>query len=92
MARDEPAIRAAFESEGLEPSLWSNVAGYRYDWHRHPYDKVLYCVEGSVTFHTDAGDTELSEGDRLDLPAETRHAATVGPGGVTCLEAALPPA
>ena len=29
-------------------------------------------------------------GDRLDLPAGTRHDALVGPTGVTCLEAHLP--
>ncbi len=28
-----------------------------------------------------------SAGDRLDLPAGTRHAATVGPAGCECLEA-----
>ena len=88
MVKDEAGIRAAFESEGLNPYSWSNVAGYRYDWHDHPYHKVLYCMEGSITFHTGDGDTELSPGDRLDLPPGTRHAATVGPNGVTCLEAA----
>ena len=88
MVEGESAIRAVFESEGLEPYSWSNVAGYRYDWHDHPYHKVLYCLEGSITFHTGEGDTDLSSGDRLDLPPGTRHAATVGPSGVTCLEAA----
>jgi len=29
-------------------------------------------------------------GDRLDLPAGTRHEAFAGPDGVTCLEAHLP--
>jgi hypothetical protein len=29
-------------------------------------------------------------GDRLDLPARTRHDARVGEHGVTCLEAHLP--
>lgn len=84
----EAAIRATFESEGLEPQAWSNRAGYRYDRHEHAYHKVLYCVAGSITFHTDDGDTELHPGHRLDLPPGTRHAATVGPTGVTCLEAA----
>ncbi len=87
MAESE-SFREAFAAEGLEPHVWSNAAGYRYDWHEHPYHKVLYCVEGSITFHTDEGDTELHGGDRLDLPSGTRHAATVGPSGVTCLEAA----
>lgn len=88
MAEGEAAIRAVFESEGLQPYSWSNVAGYRYVWHEHPYHKVLYCLEGSITFHTGDGDTELNAGDRLDLPPRTRHSATVGPAGVTCLEAA----
>ena len=90
MVKAEAAIRAAFESEGLEPHSWSNVGGYRYDWHNHPYHKVLYCVEGSITFHTDEGDIGLEPGNRLDLRPGTRHAATVGPVGVTCLEAARP--
>ena len=33
---------------------------------------------------------ELATGDRLELPAGTRHDAVVGPAGVTCLEAHLP--
>lgn len=81
------AMKEAFAAEGLEPHSWSNAAGYRYEWHEHPYHKVLYCVEGSITFHTDDGDTELHSGQRLELPPGTRHAATVGPTGVTCLEA-----
>ncbi|HEY8760821.1 MAG TPA: hypothetical protein VIP52_07920 [Candidatus Dormibacteraeota bacterium] len=28
----------------------------------------------------------LEPGDRLELPPGTRHAAIVGPGGVTCVE------
>jgi quercetin dioxygenase-like cupin family protein len=51
---------------------------------------VLYCLEGSITFHTDEGEVGLNPGDRLDLPPRTRHAATVGSAGVTCLEAARP--
>jgi len=38
-------------------------------------------------FHTDEGDLELRPGDRLDLEPGTRHAATVGPDGVECVEA-----
>ncbi len=77
----------AYAREGLRPHAWSNDAGFRYEWHAHDYDKVLICVAGSITFHTRAGDRQLRPGDRLDLPAGTEHAATVGPHGVTCLEA-----
>lgn len=79
--------QAAFEREGLSPQSWSNGPGYTYAWHSHAYHKVLICVEGSITFHTRRGDQSLGPGDRLDLPAGTEHAATVGDRGVTCLEA-----
>jgi mannose-6-phosphate isomerase-like protein (cupin superfamily) len=51
---------------------------------------VLFCLEGSIVFHIDGGDVELGTGDRVDLPARTRHAATVGPAGCTCVEAWSP--
>lgn len=89
MNRD--AILAVYRDEGLEPHAWSNGPGYQYAAHEHPYEKVLFCVAGSITFHIPSGDLLLRPGDRLDLPRHTRHAATVGPDGVTCLEAARGP-
>lgn len=76
-----------FASEGLTPETWSNRGGYAYAEHSHPYHKVLYCIDGSITFHTESGDIEMRPGDRLDLPPGTSHSATVGPQGVTCMEA-----
>ena len=84
----EAAARAAFATESLTPHAWSNAAAARYDWHTHSYDKVLFCIRGGITFHTETGDHVLSPGDRLDIPTGTPHAATVGAAGVTCLEAA----
>ena len=78
---------AALRSEGLDPETWSNEPGHEYGHHSHPYHKVLVCLEGSITFHTGAGDVVLEEGDRLELPPGIEHAATVGPSGVTCVEA-----
>lgn len=79
---------AGFAEEGLQPHSWSNSPGYVYGEHEHGYHKVLYCIEGSIVFHTPEGDYELETGDRLDLPPGTRHSATVGSAGVTCMEAA----
>lgn len=76
-----------FAGDGLIPSSWANAAGDRYGWHAHAYHKVLYCVSGSIAFHTREGDFDLGPGDRLDIPPGTEHAATVGPGGVECMEA-----
>ncbi len=82
------AALAAFEEEGLTPRTWSNAPGYEYEAHDHPYRKVLFCIDGAIVFHTHDGDISLEAGDRMDLPAGTVHSATVGPKGVTCMEAA----
>ena len=86
---EEPrtAAEAAFDEEGLTSQTWSNEPGYRYGEHQHSYHKVLFCIEGSITFHTPTGDIELQPGDRLDLAPGTLHSATVGDQGVTCMEA-----
>jgi quercetin dioxygenase-like cupin family protein len=79
-------------AEGLSPQPWSNGPGDRYGAHEHGYDKVIVCTSGSIAFGLpEHGATiELAEGDRLELPAGTRHDARVGPSGVACLEAHLP--
>jgi len=85
------SFAARLRAEGLDPSQWGNGPADRYAEHSHDYDKVLVATAGSITFHlaTDS-DVELKTGYRLDLPAGTRHAATVGSDGVSCLEAHLP--
>lgn len=82
---------AALRVERLDPGSWSNGPGDVYAPHAHPYDKVLVVARGSIVFGlTDLGRSEaLTVGDRLDLPAGTRHEARVGDAGVTCLEAHL---
>ena len=84
---------ARLATEGLTPQPWSNAPGDRYGAHEHRYDKVIVCVSGSILFGLpDAGTSiALEAGDRLELPAGTRHDARVGPHGVACLEAHLPP-
>ena len=81
----------ALAAEGLEAQTWSNQPGFRYGEHDHPYHKVLFCVAGSITFHTPRGDLLLTPGNRLDLLPGTRPSATVGPSGVTCMEAVRAP-
>jgi Uncharacterized protein containing double-stranded beta helix domain len=75
--------------EGLNPYLWSNGPLDVYSAHSHSYNKVIYVVEGSITFGLPELGQQLTlkAGDRLDLPASTVHDAQVGAQGVVCLEA-----
>ena len=91
----EQELRKRMQEEGLSPYAWSNGPGDTYSVHSHHYEKVLYCVQGSIRFvlpdHPHIGNNgaiDLAPGDRMVLPPGTPHSAQVGPHGVTCLEAA----
>jgi len=60
---DRERIEARYAEEGLRPYSWGNGPGDRYGWHSHGYTKVLYCVTGSIVFHTHDGDLALEPGD-----------------------------
>ena len=85
---DRERIEARYADEGLRPYSWGNGPGDTYEWHTHGHTKVLYCVKGSIVFHTRDGDLPLEAGDRLDVEPGTEHAATVGSSGCRCVEAA----
>ena len=65
---------------------WSNGPGDVYAEHSHGYEKVLYCVAGSITFKLRDGEIRLAPGDRMVLPPGILHSAVVGPDGCTCIE------
>ena len=83
---DELMTRLQSEASGCYS--WSNGAGDRYAPHSHSYEKVLYCVDGSIVFALEAEGRrlELKPGDRMVLPAGTVHSAIVGQSGCTCIE------
>ena len=83
---DELMTRLRAEATGCYS--WSNGPGDRYAPHSHTYEKVLYCVDGSITFmlEPEGRRLDLKAGDRMVLPAGTIHSAAVGPAGCTCIE------
>src|SRR5699024_5776065 len=85
----EAGVRRLIAGEGLSAYGWSNAAGDTYVAHAHDYNKVIYVVQGTITFGlTDQNEqVTLAAGDRLYLPAGIRHDARIGPRGVYCLEA-----
>jgi uncharacterized protein YjlB len=82
-------LRQFMADEGLSPYSWSNGPFDVYAAHSHSYDKVIFVVQGSITFGLPELGQQLTlkAGDRLDLPAGVVHDAHVGAQGVVCLEA-----
>jgi uncharacterized protein YjlB len=85
-------LAARLVAESLVAEAWSNQPGDQYRTHAHDYDKVIVVAVGSIAFGLPGSGErlELERGDRLELPAGIAHDASVGPIGVTCLEAHLP--
>jgi len=81
-------LMTKLRAEATDCYSWSNGPGDRYAPHSHGYEKVLYCVNGSITFalEGDGRRIVLAGGDRMVLPAGTVHSAEVGPDGCTCIE------
>ncbi len=90
----EAQLTARLARDGLQATRWSNGPHAVYGAHEHPYGKVLVVAEGGITFTLHRARPEvrvLAAGDRLELPPRTSHSAVVGPDGVVCLEAHVPP-
>jgi quercetin dioxygenase-like cupin family protein len=81
-------LMARLKTEASGCYSWSNGPGDRYAAHSHNFEKVLYCVDGSITFvlESEGRHIALEAGDRMMLPAGTVHSAIVGPAGCTCIE------
>ena len=81
-------LMATLRREAGSCYAWSNGPRETYAAHSHPYEKVLYCVEGSIAFvlEREGKRVDLSSGDRMVLPPDTVHSAVVGPMGCTCIE------
>jgi quercetin dioxygenase-like cupin family protein len=84
----EEVILQMIAAEGLSGYRWSNLPGDVYAPHSHAFHKIIFVLQGSITFGLPSNEIQilLNAGDRLDLPQDTIHDAVVGPQGVICLE------
>lgn len=74
--------------EGYKTRHWSKNAGHVSEFHTHPFDKVVYVLQGKIIYSLpESGrSVKLRAGDRLELPAWTTHHVMAGPEGVQCIE------
>jgi quercetin dioxygenase-like cupin family protein len=81
----EEGLRARLEREGFSAFSWSDAPGAHYVEHAHDHDESIWLVAGAIRFGAGGRELVLSPGDRLMLPAGTRHTADAGPDGATYL-------
>ena len=74
--------------KGFSGYRWSNHPGDVYGEHGHSFHKIIFVIQGSITFGLPLEEIQISlnAGDRLDLARDTVHDAFVGAQGVVCLE------
>ena len=72
-------VEAMLKEEGLETQVEQQPAGASVKEHRHPFDEVRVVVAGAIRFNVAGNEFILREGDRLELPSNTRHWTRVEP-------------
>lgn len=83
----EKRMMNILESEGYEVVSYTYRPGTAFPPHEHSQDKCDAVIEGTFRLTVDGTDYDLGPGDRLCIPAGTRHAAqVVGSASVLSLD------
>lgn len=77
-------VKMIFEAEGLSPSEERLTAHTVIPDHRHPFGEVRMVVAGSLFLNISGNQLLLRPGDRIEIPANTRHSKSVE-GDLDCV-------
>ncbi len=81
---DLTRMKMMFEAEGLEPFEDVLESGKTIVDHRHPFDEVRMVAKGELLLDILGTRMLLREGDKITIPANTRHTKKAE-GGADCL-------
>jgi quercetin dioxygenase-like cupin family protein len=84
-APSEETLAERLAADGFSSFCWSDAPNAHYDEHEHDRDESIWLLAGTLRFGAEGRDLALAPGDRLMLPAGTRHTADAGPDGATYL-------
>jgi len=73
----EKRVMGLLEREGFEVVVYAYREGTVFEEHAHAQDKCDAIIEGFFRIRADEEVFELKPGDRLYIPAGTRHSAEV---------------
>lgn len=69
------------QNEGLDAEEERYEANVKIPEHRHPFDEIRIVLEGEMVFNVAGNQLLLRAGDRLEIPANTKHShATTATG------------
>ena len=84
-------IKMIFQAEGLAPVEENLASKTTISDHRHPFDEVRVVVTGTLFMNISGNQLLLRPGDRIDIPANTRHSKSVdGTDDCLCVVASRP--
>lgn len=84
---DEPQpqlLKLMLINEGLTPEVETLSAHAVLKEHRHPFDEIRVILQGNLILDIGGNQLLLKAGDRIDIPANTKHSKTVH-GGSACI-------
>jgi quercetin dioxygenase-like cupin family protein len=73
----EKKMMKLLENEGYEVAVYAYSEGTKFPEHEHGQEKCDAVLEGTLRITVGVAAFDLKSGDRLYLPAGTRHAAEV---------------
>lgn len=79
-------VRVILADEGLDPFEEVFETDMKIPDHRHPFSEVRIVLSGQLLTNVAGNQVLLREGDRIEIPANTRHSYTVqGSGPCVCI-------
>jgi quercetin dioxygenase-like cupin family protein len=66
-------VLSILQDEGLDCQVETSDAGTEIKDHKHPFDEIRIVVRGAIRYNVAGNEFILREGDRLELPSNTRH-------------------
>lgn len=82
-APTEKQVYILFELEGLESSKEVFQKNQKVSEHRHPLTEIRYIIEGQLLFNISGTQVLLRAGDRVEIPANTKHSFSTVDSDVT---------
>jgi quercetin dioxygenase-like cupin family protein len=79
---DTDTLRKKLKDEGFKHIYeWMDAPSTEYPLHHHQDKVSFYILTGSIAFTIDGETTQLTTGNRFDVPVGKKHTAKVGPEG-----------